>query len=210
MTRAVLFDVDGVLVHSRFHPDVERRRFWDEHLLADLGVEREAFQAMFGPDTIEVMLGKRSLVDLLDEFLPTIGYTGSTLRFLEYWLERDTHVNYALLDAITRLRRSADVRVYLATNQEHVRAAYLWRELRLGHIFDDMLYAARLGAAKPDALFFERASAYLKDCEGKPLLFDDSEKVVAGGREVGWETVLFTDVEHFTHHPWVAERLAKS
>jgi putative hydrolase of the HAD superfamily len=165
---------------------------------------------MFGADFNEVMCGQRSLIEALDDFLPTIGYSGSTLRFVEYWLERDTHVNYALVDAISNLRRCANVRVYLATNQEHLRAAYLWRELRLGHIFDDMLYAARLGVAKPNALFFERAQEYLDACQGIPLLFDDSEKVIAGGRAFGWETVLYNDLRDFTRHPWVAERLAKS
>lgn len=208
--RAILFDIDGVLVHSRFHPDVERRRFWDEHLLADLGVEPKRFQSMFGPGFEAVMTGERSLMEVLDAFLPTVGYNGSTLRFLEYWLERDTHLNYALVDQITRLRRSGDVRVFLATNQEHLRANYLWRELRLGHIFDDMLYAARLGAAKPSVAFFERAEAHLLDCDGTPLLFDDSESVVAGARDFGWEAVLFNDIEHLTDHPWVASRLAQT
>jgi len=204
MTRAILFDVDGVLVHSRFHPDVERRRFWDEHLLADLGVDRERFQGLFKSDFMEVVTGRRSLVDALDAFLPTIGYAGSTMRFVEYWLERDTHVNYALVDQITRLRRSADVRVFLATNQEHLRAAYLWRELRLGHVFDDMLYAARLGAAKPDPVFFEKADGYLTECNDQPLLFDDSTKVVEAAREFGWDAALFNEIEDFTTHPWIA------
>ncbi|GLQ57388.1 HAD family hydrolase [Devosia nitrariae] len=208
--RAVLFDIDGVLVHSRFHPEMERRRFWDEHLLTDLGIEPSRFQSMFGPGFDAVITGERSLIEVLDGFLPTIGYNGSTLRFLEYWLERDTNVNYALVEQITRLRGTGDVKVFLATNQEHLRANYLWRELRLGHIFDDMLYAARLGAAKPSVAFFERAAVHLTDCEGVPLFFDDSEKVVAGARDFGWEAVLFNEIEHFTDHPWVAGRLARS
>ena len=35
--RAVLFDVDGVLVHG-YHARAERQRRWDEHMQADLGI----------------------------------------------------------------------------------------------------------------------------------------------------------------------------
>ena len=35
MTRALVFDVDGVLVHG-YHARPERQRRWDENLLADL------------------------------------------------------------------------------------------------------------------------------------------------------------------------------
>lgn len=207
MTRAILFDVDGVLIHSRFHPDVGKRRMWDAHLLEDTGIEPKRFQKLFGPEFMDVITGRRSIVDALDAFLPSVGYSGSTLTFLTYWMERDTHLNQGLLEAIIHLRDRSDVRLYLATNQEHVRAAYLWGEFRLAHVFDDMLYAARLGAAKPDPAFFERAAALLPETDQPPLLFDDSRACIEAATTFGWEAVHFTELEHFTAHPWVADRL---
>ncbi len=206
--RVLLFDVDGVLVHSRFHPDAAKRRLWDEHLLTDMGVEPERLKGLFGPDFMDVMTDKTSLVAALDAFLPTIGYRGSTMTFITYWMERDTHINYGLLDAIQRLRRATDVRVYLATNQEHIRAAFLWREFRLEHIFDDMFYAARLGVTKPGAEFFRAIEHRIGPQEEPPLLFDDSRSVVESARTYGWEGVLFDRIEDFTENPWVAKRLA--
>jgi putative hydrolase of the HAD superfamily len=205
--RVLLFDVDGVLVHSRFHPDASKRRLWDEHLYDDLGVRPEHLQGLFGPDFMQVMTGKTSLVSALDAFLPAIGYRGSTMSFITYWMERDTHINYGLVDAILRLRRTSDVQVFLATNQEHIRAAFLWREFRLEHIFDDMLYAARLGAIKPEPEFFRAVDQRLGTQGQPPLLFDDSRSVVARAREHGWESVLFQRMEDFTGHPWMASRL---
>ena len=43
MTRALVFDVDGVLVHG-YHAKPERTRRWDENLLADLGVDPDQFR----------------------------------------------------------------------------------------------------------------------------------------------------------------------
>ena len=40
MTRAVLFDVDGVLVHG-YHARPELQLRWDENLLEDLGIDPE-------------------------------------------------------------------------------------------------------------------------------------------------------------------------
>lgn len=208
MTRPVLFDVDGVLIHSRFHPDTARRRFWDEHLLTDMGVEPKRFQTLFGPVFEDVIAGKRSLVAVLDDFLPTVGFTGSTMSFVTYWLERDAHINYALLDAIRSFRRRHDGKIYLATNQEHLRAAYLWRQFRFEHVFDDMLYAARLGAMKPNPAFFQAAAKCLPQSDEPPILFDDSKACVEAANAYGWQGVLFNHLEDFTHHAWVAPRIS--
>jgi len=206
MSRAVLFDVDGVLVHSRFHPNEGARRFWDTHLLEDMGVDPTRFQQFFGADFDQVIMGKRSFVAALDAFLPSVGYKGSTMDFIGYWLARDSQLNRQLLDIIKRLR-AGGARLYMATNQEHLRASYLWNELKLSHLFDDMFYAARLGAMKPDREFFRRVEDYLGPQAEPPLLFDDSERVIEAGNKHGWESVLFNHITDCTGHPWVAARL---
>jgi putative hydrolase of the HAD superfamily len=209
LTRAVLFDVDGVLVHSLFHADPSRRRRWDEHLLEDMGVDPKAFSALFDEKFLPTITGNVSLVETLDAFLPGIGYTGSTLDFVGYWLARDVHVDYRLFEGIKALRASGGVRLYLATNQEHLRANYLWSQLNLGHVFDDMYYAARLGAAKPDPRFFAAITERLGPQETPPLFFDDAPRVIEAARAFGWEAVLFTEAEDFLSQPFVAERLAR-
>jgi putative hydrolase of the HAD superfamily len=207
MRRAVLFDVDGVLVHSLFHSDPARRRRWDEHLLEDMGVSPQAFSALFKNGFDDVVTGKQSLVTVLDDFLPTLGYRGRTMDFIGYWLARDTHLNLQLLDVIKALRTSGAADIYMATNQEHLRAHHLWHELRLSHLFDDMFYAARLGAMKPDGAFFEAVTQRLGPQEEKPLFFDDSAAVIAAANAFGWEGVLFEDVGDCRDHKWVASNL---
>lgn len=210
MTRAVLFDVDGVLVHSRFHPDETRRRFWDAHLLEDMGVDPVRFQTLFGANFDQTIVGKKSLVAVLDTFLPSVGYKGSTMDFIGYWLRRDSNLNFQLLDLIKRLRATGAVRLYMATNQEHLRAAYLWNDLKLSHLFDDMYYAARLGAMKPDREYFLRAQDFLGPQDEPPLFFDDSTRVVEAARAHGWEAVEFNYIEDCADHPWIADVLNRT
>jgi putative hydrolase of the HAD superfamily len=209
VTRAVFFDVDGVLVHG-YHARPELQRRWDENLLADLGIDPDAFRDKFIFDVFvkKVLTGKVGLIEALDRVLPQLGYRGPTQRIVSYWLEHDSQLNVELIEVVRKLRAAGDIRLYMATNQEHLRAHWLWQGLRLGELFDDMFYAARLGVAKPDAGFFaevERRSGPLSE---PPLFFDDSPKVIESARRHGWEAVEFNTIGDCTGHPWIAERLS--
>ncbi len=206
--RAVLFDVDGVLIHSLFHPDPARRRHWDQHLHDDLGVTREALAPFFRAGFADIIEGRVSILPALDNFLPTIGYRGSSLDFLDYWLTHDIHLNVQLLDVVRHLRGSG-ARLFIATNQEHVRAFHLWGAVGLRHYFDDMFYAARLGVSKQQPEFYARVDSLIGRQDEPPLFFDDSAKAVAAAEAHGWESVHYTELADCAEHPWVAARLQR-
>lgn len=209
MTRAIFFDVDGVLIHG-YHAKPELSRRWDENLLRDLGIEPERFSSEFiyGPFLQDVLPGNRSIVDVLDEVLPSLGFKGSSLTLLDYWMRNDSVVDVATVEISKQLSRRGDLRLYLATNQEHVRAAWIWIQLGFGQFFTDMFYAARMGAVKPSNDFFDGIMTEIGPQEVPPLLFDDSPKVVEAARAYGWEAVLFETVEDCRKHPFISERLA--
>lgn len=208
MSRAVLFDVDGVLVHG-YHTRPELQRRWDENLLGDLGIEPQKFKEKFIFDVFikKVIVGQLGLVETLDRVLPQLGYHGPTQRFIAYWLEHDSHLNVELIETVRKLK-AAGAKVYIATNQEHLRAQWLWQTLRLGEIFDDMFYAARLGVMKPHPGFYAEIDRRMGPQTEPPLFFDDSPEVVAGARKAGWEAVVFNTSDDCTTYPWIAERLA--
>jgi putative hydrolase of the HAD superfamily len=60
---------------------------------------------------------------------------------------------------------------------------------------------------KPDRAFFEAAAKRMGPQDEPPLMFDDSEEVVAAARAFGWDAASYDGLEDFTTHPWVAERL---
>jgi putative hydrolase of the HAD superfamily len=207
--RSVFFDVDGVLIHSLFHPEPARRRRWDQHLLEDMGVAPEDLASFFDDRFIDVIEGRRSIIEALDRFLPTTGFRGSSLDFLTYWLTQDTNVNVQLVGVVRALRTSY-TKLYLATNQEHVRAFHLWKAVGLRHYFDDMFYAARLGVGKAAREFYGLVDAAIGPQSEPPLFFDDSSRVVRTAAAHGWEAVLYKDLDDCAGHPWVAARLAVS
>lgn len=209
MTRALVFDVDGVLVHG-YHsrPDLQQR--WDENLLADLGVDPERFRDEFIFDIFikKVVIGQMPLIEALDRRLPGLGFKGSSMVFAHYWLTHDSRVNVELLDAIRRLKESADIRLYIATNQDHQRAQWLWQNLGFSELFEDIFYSARAGFLKPHKHFFDFAEARMSPQTEPPLFFDDTPKVISGALSHGWDAVLFETNQDFLEHPWIAEKLA--
>ncbi|HEY0032445.1 MAG TPA: HAD-IA family hydrolase [Devosia sp.] len=210
MTRAVIFDVDGVLVHG-YHarPDLTRR--WNENLLADLGVNPERFTQEFIFDIFikQVVVGKMSLVEALDRRLPSLGFKGSPMTFIDYWLTHDSELNHPLLDCIRILKKQDDLRLYIATNQDHTRALWLWQSMGLGSLFEDIFYSARIGTRKPERGFFDFVDKRIGRQSEPPLFFDDTPKVVEGARAAGWEAVLFNTIDDFLVHPWIAARLSQ-
>jgi putative hydrolase of the HAD superfamily len=208
MTRALVFDVDGVLVHG-YHARPERTRRWDENLLADLGVDPDQFREEFIFDIFitRVVTGKMSLIEALDRRLPGLGYRGSSMAFAQYWLANDSQLNTELLDAIRRLKARDDVRLFIATNQDHMRAQWLWQTMGLSEVFEDIFYSARIGMTKAHKDFFAFADARMGGTNGKPLFFDDTQKVIDMAHKAGWEAVLFDTNAQFFDHPWVKARL---
>jgi putative hydrolase of the HAD superfamily len=209
VTRAVLFDVDGVLIHG-YHADPARVRAWDATMLVDLGVDPDRFRREFIFDVFakKVIVGKMALVDALERRLPGLGYRGSPMSFVAYWLTRDSVLNEPLLDIVRTLKERGDCRLFIATNQEHLRASWLWNHLGLSELFEDIFYAARIGDVKPHPRFFRFAEAIMGDQAEPPLFFDDSPSVVEGARKFGWEAVRFDTVDDCRNHPWIAARLA--
>lgn len=209
MTRAVFLDVDGVLVHG-YHarPDLQQR--WDETLLADLGVDPQRFRDEFIYDIFikKVIIGEVSLIHALERRLPSMGYKGSPMVFAHYWMTHDTKLNHPLLALVKQLKQRDDLTLYVATNQEHMRALWLWQQLGMSELFEDIFYSARIGALKPAPAYFDFIMARIGPQSEPPLFFDDTPKVITGARAYGWDAVQFDTIADFISHPWIAERLA--
>ena len=208
MTRAVFLDVDGVLVHG-YHARPELSRRWNENLLADLGVDPDRFNNEFIFDifTKKVVTVQISMVAALDRILPSLGYKGSPMAFVHYWLSHDSVLNQPLLELIKQLKQRTDLKLYIATNQDHLRALWLWEQLGMNALFEDIFYSARVGIKKPERAFFDFIMHKIGPQAEPPLFFDDTPKVIAGARTYGWEAVQFNTIDDFTTYPWIAERL---
>jgi putative hydrolase of the HAD superfamily len=119
--------------------------------------------------------------------------------FVQYWFRNDSNVNPDVL-ALVR-PRAQGVATYMATGQEHHRAAYLWNDLGLSDAFDAISYSARLGFAKKDPAFFEAINRDLGISQReRPIFFDDPEIVDVAAAK-GWDAIRYTSVADIKDHP---------
>ena len=181
-------DVDGVLLDS----DRLGAGHWTNELHARFGITRPQLrETFFMRSWDDVINGRRPIEKALAEALQTIGSPVDVEDVLGCWFDAD----YGIVDDAVALARRANengLRVVLATNQEHRRAAHL--RANLGALFDldDVIYSADLGCQKHDPAFFELASERLRvapDRRSTVLFVDDVENNVDVARAAGWQAV---------------------
>jgi putative hydrolase of the HAD superfamily len=186
--KALMVDVDGVLVDGR----PEDGRHWLTSVEDDLGFTSETLhEQFFAPYWEDIILGRAGLMEHLTTALQKIAPRVGPAEVISYWFERDSRLATPLLQELSLLR-STGIRVYLATNQEHLRAAYLMEKLCLAEHVDGIFYSARLGVKKPDLQFFARVQAAVGLRGEEMLLIDDSLQNIEAALKAGWRALYWT------------------
>ncbi|PIZ31381.1 MAG: hypothetical protein COY40_02365 [Alphaproteobacteria bacterium CG_4_10_14_0_8_um_filter_53_9] len=207
--QAVLFDVDGVLIQSTT-PAPEKSFLWSRSLAEDLGIQPDNFQKEFIlKDFInKVLIGQEDLHTALTRALPQLNYKGNVQDIIDYWLQKDTHLNHSLLTHVKKLKASGKVRLYLATNQEHNRAEYLMKTLGLNTYFEDIFHSARIGHIKPDNAYYTEVSNRLGNPSKPPIFFDDSPGNIGAAQAHGWQAYQFDNTADIFKSDFIASLLA--
>jgi putative hydrolase of the HAD superfamily len=123
----------------------------------------------------------------LAEIAPHLSSDG----FLDYWFRQDAKVDTALLASLQSYR-AMGLEVHLATNQEHLRAAYLLDELGLSIHVDNAHYSAAVEHRKPDRAFFDTVAAAVDLAPESLLLIDDTLPNVEAARAASWNAIHWT------------------
>lgn len=188
MIKALMVDVDGVLVRGRPGDG----RHWSASLEADLQLRAEDLQrAFFAIHWDDIVLGRAALGDRLAPVLAKIAPHLTADRLIAYWFERDSALDRRLLQELAAFR-ARGVQVHLATNQEHLRARHLMGALGLADHVDGIHYSADLGTRKPSPDFFRLAASRVGLAPADLLLVDDTAENVQAAVAAGWRAVLWT------------------
>ena len=184
----LMVDVDGVLVHGR--PSDGLPLF--THLERDLGLRLDVLQgAFFKTYWPDIVTGRDALEPRLAEVLGTIAPQLNARTLIDYWFENDSRLDHTLLDDLAALRAEG-TQMFLATNQEHLRAAYLMDKLGLSSRVDGIFYSAALGHQKPSAEFFQLATEKVGIPANEIGFIDDVEANIEAARRFGWKAMQWT------------------
>ncbi|NTF40554.1 HAD-IA family hydrolase [Rhizobium rhizogenes] len=186
--KVLMVDVDGVLIHGR--PSDGLPLF--TYLERDLGLRLDVLQAAFFKTCWrDIVTGREALEPKLTEVLGTIAPHLSARRLIDYWFENDSRLDQALLDDLADLRAKG-TQLFLATNQEHLRAAYLMDQLGLSARFDGIFYSAALGHQKPAAEFFQLATERVGVAANEIGFIDDVVANIEAAQQFGWKAMQWT------------------
>ena len=183
-----MMDVDGVLVRGRpedglpFATDIEK----------DLGLSLGLLQReFFKPHWSEIVTGRAPLTERLSAVLAKIAPELGVETLIDYWFSKDARIDRDVLDGLARYR-AQNIKVFLATNQEHRRAAYLMNDLGLADHVDGIVYSAELGYRKPQQDFYRLATQRVGAAPDRIVLVDDTLENVESATAFGWQAVHWT------------------
>ena len=192
-TRAVLFDIDGVLLHHGAH-------FYETLALAGRESPREAIGRFYSSGTnLRCDKGELDPELALAPFLAEMGFPGSAADYLaaQYAFE-ERFVDLALLEGVRELRASG-LSCYVASNQNPRRKARLVEWLSVEESFDGAFFSCDLGHVKAEDGYWEAVLESLAAREGlaaRDLLFlDDLPDNLRKAEEHGLSTRLIEGKE---------------
>lgn len=206
----IFFDVDGVLIDG-FHTKAERCNRWDKNMKEDLGIDPQAFSDFFIRGSfIDVQCGRLDLEEELEHWLKYNDYDVKAWQVINYWHERDSVLNAPVYAVVEQLSALPDIELYVATNQSHQRARYLYDVLGFKKHFRDIYYSARLGCLKENTDYFAKIEKELNFNPriDPPLYFDDDPKNITVSSQRGWNVVLVDTADDIVNHPAIRALLA--
>lgn len=186
MYKAILFDVDGVLIQAK--------RFGD-YFQEQTGVKAEEMLPFYKGIFRDCQAGKADLKVELVPWLEKWGYASDADNFMREWFEYENKPNQELLGLVQELRAKG-VKCYLATNQEKYRGDFIWEKMSFKNYFDGRFTSAELKVSKPSKDFFEKIIVELskQKIEPKEILFIDNEVVaVNSGTSLGISGHVYTN-----------------
>lgn len=183
MIKAILIDLDGVIIH--------RDGFFSNHLARRQGIELESVLPFFQGEFKECLTGKKNLRDVITPWLVKWQWNGDVNSFLNFWFETESQVDQQILEDITKLR-DQNIKVFLATDNEINRINYVLDNLNLRKYFDDIYGSAILGHKKKSPQFWEVALARIPELKPEEILFiDDDPENAEVAAKFGLHTHVF-------------------
>ena len=187
MIKALLFDIDGVLIwHEKwFSTTLSPKEYYDP--VAILGEYHKG----------EVNIAcERGVADPFVEIMPYLkrmkwNFSAKDYFDRKYSFERQ-YIDFELLKEISQLRNRG-YKIFIGSNQNRYRKEYLKKEMKIDEIFDDSYFSCDFGYVKPEEEYWANVQAKItqnfKGIEKSNILFlDDLACNVESANAFGYQT----------------------
>ncbi len=183
MIKAILFDLDGVIIKDPIFSTV---------YAAEFGLTPEDMFPFFTKEFQKCLTGDADLKEALKPYLSVWKWDKSVDELLTYWFTHHQDIDQAVLALVEKLRANG-TKCYLATNQEKYRTDYIWNKLGLNKLFDGIFVSNELHAKKPQKQFFTKITDNLHvDHPEEIILIEDTMSVIKEAQDFGLNTIYYT------------------
>ncbi|MES2315635.1 MAG: HAD-IA family hydrolase [Patescibacteria group bacterium] len=189
MIKVIIFDADGVLIHSQ-------RRF--SVLLAEkYNISLEETLPFFSGPFQKCLVGGADLKEAITPYLKAWGWDKGVDSFLDVWFTTEHIINEEIINYIQELRQNG-ILCFVATNNEKYRFQYMLQQMHFTNSFDKTYASAHLGSKKPDQEFFQKIFSELQNVNKNEILFvDDDEENIVGAKDFGIHAEFYTNFTDF-------------
>lgn len=186
MTKAILFDADGVMLKAH--------RYFTEVCAEKYNLPLENITPFFQGPLQKCQIGEADLKETIAPYLEAFKWPGTLEEYLEEWFSSDSQIEESLLTYAASLRAQG-IKCYLATDQEKYRAEYVRNNLGLSEKFDDLFFSCDLKFLKSDTRFFNKIIDQIKVEPSDILYFDDDTQNIEVAQSVGINAHVFEDLD---------------
>ncbi|KKP33009.1 MAG: hypothetical protein A2312_04540 [Candidatus Staskawiczbacteria bacterium RIFOXYB2_FULL_32_9] len=187
MVKAILFDLDGVVITST------GKRF-SERLSEKLDISMEIISEFFVKDFREYSFGRADLKEKIAPYLPKWGFDGSVDDLLKFWFEHEGTLDHEVLKIVANLR-SKGIKCFIATRQEKYRKEYLLNIMGLKEKFDGIFCTCDIGFDKSEKGYWDYVFKELNLKPEEIMFFCDSIKNIDIAKSLAIQAYFYEGVD---------------
>ncbi len=188
MTKAILFDADGVVLKKY------KEYFVSQYFSREYNVPDDEINAFFEKDFRTCQRGKLDLKEELVKYLPGWNWPDGVDAFLEYWFTTDATIDSEVMEEVEKIREKG-FKCYLASDQEKYRADYIMERLGLKNKFERCFFSYELGYMKSEAEYFKEIFKITGLKPEEFIYFDDDQKNVDVVNSLGINAYFYTKID---------------
>ncbi len=186
MTKAVLFDLDGIVM-------IGREIYFSHRYSQEHGIPQSEVNEFFMGTFKNCTFGTCDLKEEIAPYLPRWNWKQSVEEFMEYWFKTESTTDPAVLAHIDMLRGKG-IKCYIATRQEKYRMKYLHDDIGLKHHFDGTFCTCDIGYDKSQPEFWKHVLTALALPPEEIMFFDDKQVNVDAARAAGIEAYFYDSI----------------
>ncbi len=188
-TKAILFDVDGVVLFPR-------DKYFSQRLKEDgYDIDGEKIGQFFKDKYNQIVVGEADLKEELSKVITDWGWQGTVDELLHYWFSYENKLNQEIIDFAQELRQKG-VLCYLASDHSDYRKQDLLNNIGLSQYFDGAFFSSDIGHTKEEKEYYEQVLRQISLTPDEISFVDDDIKNIEVAKTVLPNALVFTTLEN--------------